>query len=551
MQTWAAWRRRLAGLRDAGIRWARMPPALGPPRRRFVVIQIDGLSHAAFQRALALGYLRATGQLLRRGALRASKLPVGLPTSTPAFQAGLMYGGPVDVPAFEYLDKRTGEYLWFPRPWVSARVEEAHADGRQGIMEGGRTYGCIFGGGAADTVLTFAHVLRPSTRWGRLGIRARVVPFALLAWVSAKMLVVAVLESVRWLARAARDFCLGRPVSSPRRWVVRLVISGWLRELFTLSVTADVYGGVPALYVNFVDYDVPAHALGPGSRTALRALRHVDASIRDIWNAVRRVPDLGYDLFVLSDHGQITSVPFETVGGPLSVAETVFGLFLVGSEVPGPGVADLLGRVAPPLWPLSPVWQQHVAYLEPRSRERNAVWVGNLCVVPAGPNVNVYLTDVAGHAKAEQIEERYPGALERLSRHPGIGFVLVRGSRGPLCYYRGTVLSIPPPPGPTGCPLFDREDRALVAKCLEDLLAMPSTGDVVLYGHYAPAGCVSFLGERGSHAGPSEEELYGVALAPPHVTFDFAAVSGPRDLYPLFAGYQEPAAATRESAWAR
>jgi hypothetical protein len=62
---------------------------------------------------------------------------------------------------------------------------------------------------------------------------------------------------------------------------------------------------------------------------------------------------------------------------------------------------------------------------------------------------------------------------------------------------------------------------------------------------------VSFLGERGSHAGPSAEELYGVVLAPPHVTFDFAAVSGPRDLYPLFAGYQEPAARTRESAWAR
>jgi hypothetical protein len=548
---WAAWRRRLAGLRDAAIRWARMPPSPGSPRRRFVVIQIDGLSHAAFERALALGHLRTTGRLLRRGELRASKLAVGLPTSTPAFQAGLMYGAPVDIPAFEYLDKQTGQYLWFPRPWVAARVEAAHADGRTGIMEGGRTYGCVFGGGAADTVLTFAHVLRPSTRWGRLGIRARVVPFALLAWVSAKMLVVSIVESARWLGRAIRDFTLGHPVSSPRRWLARLVISGWLRELFTLSATADVYAGVPALYVNFVDYDVPAHALGPMNRTALRALRHVDASIRDIWNAVRRVPELGYDLFIISDHGQTTSVPFDTVAGPLSLAEAVFGCFLVGSEAPRPGLADVLGRVLPGPWPLGPVWQQHVAYLEPRSRERNAVWVGDLCVVPAGPNANVYLTDVLGHATAEQIEARYPGALERLSRNPGIGFVLVRGARGPVCYYRGAVLSIPPPPGPTGCPLFDREDRVLVTKCLEDLLAMPSTGDVVLYGHYAPAGCVSFLGERGSHAGPSAEELYGVVLAPPHVTFDFAAVSGPRDLYPLFAGYQEPAARTRESAWAR
>jgi hypothetical protein len=67
---------------------------------------------------------------------------------------------------------------------------------------------------------------------------------------------------------------------------------------------------------------------------------------------------------------------------------------------------------------------------------------------------------------------------------------------------------------------------------------MPSAGDVIVFGHYAEKGCVSFLGERGSHAGPSEEELYGFIIAPPHVEFDFDSVSGPRDLYPLFIRYQ-------------
>ena len=138
----------------------------------------------------------------------------------------------------------------------------------------------------------------------------------------------------------------------------------------------------------------------------------------------------------------------------------------------------------------------------------------------------------------EEIEARYPAALARLSRHPGIGLVLARAAAGGVCYYRGEVYRIPPLPGPTGCPLFDRLDRPVVVRSLEDLLAMPSGGDAVLYGHYTEAGCVSFLGERGSHAGPSEAEMYAFVLAPAGVAFDFGAVAGPRDLYPLFIGYQ-------------
>ena len=105
-----------------------------------------------------------------------------------------MYGGPVDIPGFEFLDKRTGAYRWFPRPWDAAAVEAAHARPGQGIVRGGRTYGCVFGGGADDTVLTFAHLLRPHAFWGRVGFRALVVPGLILAWLIAKMSVLTLWE---------------------------------------------------------------------------------------------------------------------------------------------------------------------------------------------------------------------------------------------------------------------------------------------------------------------------------------------------------------------
>jgi hypothetical protein len=323
---------------------------------------------------------------------------------------------------------------------------------------------------------------------------------------------------------------------------VRILIGGWMRELFTLGVTLDVYGGVPAVYVNFVDYDVSAHALGPEHPAGFRALRRVDRSIGAIARAVRRVPELGYDLFVLSDHGQVPSVPFAQVNPGQTVAATVLECF-------GPPRDDAAaaGRPAPavavdppmPLWPFAAARQRGVEFLDRPVRERNAVWAGGLCIVPAGPNVNVYLTHTPERVLAEEIEARYPGALARLSRHPAIGFVLTRDAAGPVCYYRSEVLRIPPTPGVTGCPVFDRPDRHIVVRGLQDLLDMPSGGDVILYGHYADAGCVNFLGERGGHAGPSEAELYAFVAAPPAVAAAVAAVAAPSDLHRVFESYHE------------
>ena len=542
---WSHLRHALSGRLDTLACWARMPPCATPRSRRFVALQICGCSHQVLEEALARGHMPALAGMLRRGDLALHRVPVGLPTSTPAFQAGLMYGGPVDIPGFEFLDKRTGTYRWFPRPWDAAAVEAAHARRGEGIVFGGRTYGSVFGGGAVDTVLTFAHLLRPSGVWGRIGLRAVLVPVAIVAWLVVKMSLVTLWEIGRWLGGALRDLTLGRRVSSLVETGRGILIGGWLRELITLGVTADVYAGVPAVYVTFVDHDVAAHALGPRHRAAFRALRGVDRSLERIARVVGRVPALGYDLYVLSDHGQIRSVRFHDVAGPVPVASAVLECF-----GPARGVAaEPIGRGQParpvdppmPLWPFARDRQAGFSAVERHVRERNAVWLGGLCVVPAGPNVNVYLTHRPDHVLAEEIDSRYPGALPRLSRHPAVGFVLARDARGPVCYYRGLVLRIPPPPGPTGCPLFDRPDRDVVVRGLQDLLAMPSGGDVILYGHYAEAGCVNFLDEVGSHAGPSEAELYAFLAAPPQVDFDFRTVFRARDLHPLFARYQRTA----------
>jgi len=86
---------------------------------------------------------------------------------------------------------------------------------------------------------------------------------------------------------------------------------------------------------------------------------------------------------------------------------------------------------------------------------------------------------------------------------------------------------------------------------LRDLMAMPSAGDLVLYGIGAPGGAVSFIDERGAHAGPSEEELHAFILHPPTARLPDGALTHPRQLYPHFLAYREAAAAGAEPPVAR
>ena len=73
---------------------------------------------------------------------------------------------------------------------------------------------------------------------------------------------------------------------------------------------------------------------------------------------------------------------------------------------------------------------------------------------------------------------------------------------------------------------------------IHDLMAMPSAGDLVLYGIDAAEGNVSFIAEIGAHAGPSADELHtfviGAADAPLPETIEH-----PIELYPYFMAYQE------------
>jgi hypothetical protein len=528
---------------DRLVRRLRLGPAPRRGGRRFLIVQIDGLSRSVLDQSLAEGRMPFLQRLLDRGQYRLEPMAVGMPTSTPAFQMALMYGVRPDIPAFHYHDKRRRADIYFPRGGDAAFVENAHVAGRRGILDGGSTYGCVFTGGAANSLFSFTMIKRPTGGGLLRAVSAGIV----LAWVILKGTAVTLIT----LARALLAFIADPVRQHARGWqwlVIKLGISVWLRELFTLAVSRDLYQGVPAVYVNYLDYDVFAHAFGPRHRSAMRALRRIDRAIHQLWRVMRRVPEYGYDLYILSDHGQAACRPFVRLTRGRPIERLLFEEFFDPLGAREGGAVDSRSRrlrsgiTGFRRARAQGLFQRFVNYLEAdfpwllggmkQARER-----GGVRVVAAGPNALVYWVDVEEPLTMAEIEARMPGLVAALSRAPGIGFVLVRTEEGPLCWWRGkSSLLSRAEPGP----FAGRSDLDLVLQGVRDLMAMRSAGDLVIYGIDAPEGNVSFVSELGAHAGPSAEELHTFIVHPTGARLP-ASITHPIQLYPHFIRYQEAA----------
>jgi hypothetical protein len=530
------------GWLDRLVRRLRLGRAPATGRRRLLVVQIDGLSRAVLERGVAQGHMPFVRRLLQRGGCRLHPMSVGLPTSTPAFQMAAMYGVTPDIPGFHYHDKRRRTDVYFPRAGDAARVEATQARGRLGIVTGGSTYGCVFTGGAANSLLTFAMLKRPSGA-GLLGALSAVV---VLAWVAVKSLAISVMEIVRALLVLLAD-----PLGAPRGWkllALKIGVSVWIRQLFTLSTARDIYAGTPAIYVNYLDYDIFSHAWGPRHRRALRALRSVDRSIAQLFRAARRVPEHRYDIHILADHGQAHCTPYERLTGGRRLERVLFEDFLlpVGAHEVTPGHPEgrrLASGIKAIRTGRAPgLVQRFINYLEADypwllGEVKEAHQHGEVRVIAAGPNAFVYFLDDPQPLGLERIEERYPGLADDIAGSRGVGFVLVRSATGPLCVWRGKRYRMEE----LGeGPFAGRADLDLVRTGIEDLMAMPSAGDLVLYGLEAESGHVSFVAETGAHAGPTADEMQTFLISPPGVTVA-ATITHPLQLYPHFVRYQEAA----------
>ena len=88
-----------------GRRWG--PPGAQGVRRGVVILQVDGLSSRALVKALRQGRVPMLSALLARGTHRLHRWHCGIPSNTPAVQAGFLYGNRQNVAGYRWFDRVT------------------------------------------------------------------------------------------------------------------------------------------------------------------------------------------------------------------------------------------------------------------------------------------------------------------------------------------------------------------------------------------------------------------------------------------------------------
>jgi hypothetical protein len=518
-------------LRPLAVQGRFAPAPLPGSARRLVIVQLDGVSRTRLERAMADGDMPALAARLSHGGHAVSSCRSGAPASTPAFQAGLFYGVSPSVPGFVWLDRETGREVRMDRAADAAHVEGTLSrTGGAPLLRGGTAYFSIFSGGAAlphFCLSGLAGELELEWYEANLGppdALASTIAHSVTAARSAVLLAheigAGIVDGVRWAA------ALGRLKHEPRFLVHRLLIGAVLRELAVQGILLDLSRGIPVVYVDFLGFDEYAHRRGPDSPAALRNLAAMDAALAMIFAAVDAAPELGYDVYVLSDHGHVATRPFEAlVGCPLPefVAMAERGEPLPRRTTPGTPNRGLLG-----------------------GRSLGIGRTDTVATAEAGDLAHVYFLRESGPLPLDAIRARHWRVIAALSASHAVGVLAARGGRRGFALVRGAVLDLSDPQDVRRLP---HPNPQLLAVYLSDLVSVPESGDLVVLGwRGAGRDVVAYAWEFGSHGGVAPEELETFVLHPASCRFPFESVVRPSELYRFFeAHYRAPAAEEEEA----
>ena len=446
-----------------------------------VMIQIDGLSRGHLESALAEGRMPHLQKMISKSSFRIHSLYSGLPSCTPASQAELFYGVKNAVPAFAFLEPKTGKIEKMFSYGTATGIQQKLEGMGQSLLEGGSSYSNIFDGGALRSSycacqMGFGGILADL---GSLGILPLIFrhPIRLL-WILALM----AMETVHAIGDIVRAKV--RPAMWRREavfFVNRIFVSVFLRETITILAARDIRQQLPIVHVNYMGYDEHAHQRGPGSFPAKAHLGKIDVAISRLDRAIVK-SGKSYRCWIYSDHGQEAVQSFESVTGKTLEA----------------AIEEISGGM-----PVVRVPDPHRPWEIPESDSRS--WL----ISNPGPLISLYPSTPLTTAQKEEISL----ALVSQAKVPMVFHSPEKG-RVRVCTRKGwhelpeDVHSILGPGHP-----FPEE-------CIADLIDLCQhslAGPLIVSGWRPTETPLSFFTESGAHGGMGREEVHGFALLPPEI----------------------------------
>jgi len=523
--------------------------APNPSGRRFCILHLDGVSRDTLLLAIRRGYAPFLGRLMRSGAYKLTPCWSGAPASTPAFQAGLLYGvRDPDIPGFLWYDRATRKEVRMDRADDAAAVEARLTGGGEKLLHGGSINFAVFSGGAEVNGFSMA---------GWAAERVNLISKGYDRWHLAAATVAHSFTAARIVERLAKETgsllfdlmrqsaLVGRLQHEPTFLLHRLELGVGAREAATWGAVLDIARGVPAIYTCFGDYDEIAHRRGPDSEAALAALWGIDRALARILAAGAAAPDMNYDFYVVADHGQVPTRPFEMATG------TRLADYLVMARPSPDGIPRVPDEALRCLQRMR-LAEKSSTFVPKSFRERTRLLAVELArslgqcrrdaetlrmldeieCVDAGDIAHVYLGHETRPLVLEEIAQRYPRVLEVATRCPAIGIVAVRGGRAGYAWFRGERIDLAEPAEVSRLRLG--YGGRMAGEFIAKMLRIPSAGDLVVYGNGLEEGDVAFAWEFGSHAGIAREEVETFVLHAADVKYDFSRVQHGADLHEYF-----------------
>jgi uncharacterized membrane protein YvlD (DUF360 family) len=493
-----------------------------------LMIQIDGLSLPVLRNAMRAGRMPTLDGLLRHGASRLDSWAALLPPVTPVSQAGILHGTNDEMPGFRWFEKGSGTLLVANTPEGAATMLERVSNGGGLLADDGASIGNLVTGDAARSYLTMATIEERSDPDDPRRLRGLFISQVNYL----RLLVLTIGEVLKELYQRERQRARGIEPRMHRNVsyaLERALTNVALRNLTTALVIEEMFGGAPAIYVDYTGYDALAHHVGPEREEAFDALDGLDRTIGSLRKAARETPR-PYELVVLSDHGQCLGAPFSQLYGELleDVARRLMGVD-PGKPVPDGEfrhTADIvLGEIG-----RGPSLTARATRLARRSHAGSPVAaadVGELVACASGNLALLYLTAAPGRMNREEIDRRYPNLVPGLLAHPGVAVLLLHSSvDGPIALSRqgsnhlasGRIVGIDPLEGA----------GPYAADSLRRVDAFGNVGDICVIGPYDEASgeVVSYEELVGSHGGLFGRQAEPFILHPADLSIGDAPLVG-------------------------
>ncbi len=415
-----------------------------------VIAQIDGLPHPVISRQIRAGRVPVMSHWVREGSHRLDGWTAMLPSQTSASQAGILHGNNDGIPAFRWYEKKAKRLMVSNHPADATEIVRRVSNGEGLLSNGGASINNLVSGDATRAYLTMATI--KGSKQG-LGDSKAFTSFFISPYGYLHMIVLFFAEVVKEIVQARRQRRAGIIPRMHRGGpypFARAATNVALRALGTSLVMEEMYLGTPVIYIDYTDYDEIAHHSGPERSESLDALDGVDRQLGILEKAAKDAPR-PYRIVVVSDHGQSLGSTFlqrygesledvvrSLMGGQASVEAATSGVEQWGplntflSEVTKAGGASgavartaLGGRTHDGVVELGPT-DEPAKTATGKARKGEPEPIPDVVVVASGNLGLVSFNAMDERMTVEDIEATYPGLVDALSNHPGIGLLMLR-----------------------------------------------------------------------------------------------------------------------------